>query len=111
MSGSRAKAKGTAWETLVVRWLQANGWPSVERRALHGSVDKGDIAGLPVVIECKAHRTYNFGEWVAEAEVEAGNAGVSVGVVWAKRVGKTSPADGYVVMSGATWLQVLEALR
>lgn len=108
---SRSKAKGTAWETMVTRWLNANGWPGVERRALHGTADKGDIAGLPVVVECKAHRTYDFGGWVAEAETEALNAGVGVGVVWAKRVGKTSPADGYVVMSGATWLKVLERLR
>jgi hypothetical protein len=48
---------------------------------------------------------------VREAEVEAKNAGVEIGVVWAKRVGKTSPADGLVVMSGQTFLKILEALK
>lgn len=108
---NRSKAKGTAHETAIVRALNENGWPKVERRTLSGAHDRGDIAGLPVVVEAKAHQTYAFPEWIREAEVEAANAGVEIGVVWAKRNGKTSALDGIVAMSGHTFLLVLEKLR
>ena len=108
---NKSKQKGTSWESAIVKWLNENGWPIVERRTLSGAADKGDIVGLPVVVEAKAHKSYSFPEWVREAEVEAKNAGVEVGVVWAKRIGKTSPADGLVVMSGQTFLKILESLK
>lgn len=44
---NKPKAIGTAAETAVVRWLNANGWPHAERRALHGAYDRGDITGTP----------------------------------------------------------------
>ncbi len=51
---SRNKQKGTAFETLVVRWLAENGFPYAERRALAGTHDCGDVTGIPgLVIECK----------------------------------------------------------
>ena len=64
---SRERAKGTAWESALVKWLRANGFPHAERRALHGAHDKGDITGIPgLVIEAKhaarvelAHAIFN----------------------------------------------------
>jgi len=78
---SRQRRKGTATETAVVRYLQANGWPHAERRALHGAADKGDIAGLPIAIEVKAVTRPAYQAWLREAETEAANAGTPTGVV------------------------------
>lgn len=38
---SRARDKGTAWESNVVRFLADRGWPNAERRALAGVNDRG----------------------------------------------------------------------
>lgn len=104
---SASRKRGTAWESALVAHLRENGFPAVERRALAGNVDKGDIAGLPVVIEAKNCKTTTLAAWVDEATVEAANAGVDVGVVWHHRRGKASPADGFVTMSGSAFLALL----
>jgi hypothetical protein len=44
---TRSKDKGTAAESLVVKYLQSTYWPHAERRALSGGLDKGDITGTP----------------------------------------------------------------
>ena len=38
---------GTAAESAVVKVLREHGFPHAERRALHGSIDLGDITGTP----------------------------------------------------------------
>ena len=44
---SRQRKKGTAFETALVRWLRERlGDGRIERRALHGSRDIGDVYGL-----------------------------------------------------------------
>jgi Holliday junction resolvase len=50
---SASRAKGTRFETAICAYLNAEGFPAIERRALAGSADKGDIAGLPVAVEAK----------------------------------------------------------
>lgn len=107
---STAKRKGTAWETAIVTHLQAHGATHAERRALAGANDKGDVTGIPgVVIEAKSAARLELGVWLAEAHAERANAGAALGVVWAKRRGKAQPADGYVVMDGATFTHLLQA--
>lgn len=102
-----SKAKGTAAESAVVNYLR-EWWPHAERRALAGSADKGDVTGIPsVVIEIKNAAKLAFGPWLKEAEVERINAKASLGVVWAKRRGKTDPADWFVVMDGRTFTRLL----
>lgn len=106
---SRNKSKGTAFETLIVRYLQDHGFPHAERRALAGINDLGDITGTPgVVWECKNHKTLAFSEWLVEAEVERGNADADVGVVIAKRRGKGDPGDQYAVMTVETLVRLLK---
>lgn len=103
-----AKKAGTAWETEIVNYLTTQGWPHAERRRLAGQADRGDIAGVPgVAIEAKNTRALDLARAVDEATVEAGNAGVGVGVAWIKRRGKPSAADGYVVMAGETFVALL----
>jgi hypothetical protein len=109
---SASKAKGTAAETAVVRFLQANGYPHAERRALAGNQDRGDIAGIPgLVLEVKAAARMELAAWVDEASIEAihphgGEADVPV--VWHKRRGVASPGGWYVTMDGWAFLALLE---
>jgi hypothetical protein len=106
---SAARAKGTKWETAIVEHLRSEGWPGAERRALLGGGDRGDIAGIVgVVIEAKNCKQARWGEWLDEARRESANASASVGVVWAHRVGRASPGEGFVVMTGATFLRLLK---
>lgn len=44
---NRSKAKGTAWETTIVRWLIDNGYPDAKRNTLGGRFDPGDIEPVP----------------------------------------------------------------
>ena len=105
---SASRRKGTAWETAVVKYLQENGAPHAERRALAGGKDRGDIAGIPgVVIECKNEKIISLATYVDETEAERRNAGARIGLAWIKRRGKSSPGDGYVLMTGDMLIRLL----
>jgi hypothetical protein len=105
---SKAKAKGTAAETAVVKYLQANGFPYAERRALHGTADKGDITGCgPVVFEVKDHKTITLSAWLKELEAEMANAKVAVGAVIAKKRGTMNVGDWYAVMPVSVFAALL----
>lgn len=104
---SASKAKGSRWESQIVAYLHGAGFGHVERRTLSGASDKGDIAGLPLVIEAKNCKATALAAWVDEAVTEARNAGVAVGVVWHHRKGKASPGDGYVTMRGEDFVTLL----
>lgn len=104
---SRARAKGTRAETAVVDYLR-QWFPAVERRAVRGARDAGDIAGLPdVVLEVKDCTTMKMGEWMNELEGEKANAGARLGAVWHKRRGKGSPGAWYVTLSGEDFAKLL----
>ena len=105
---SKSKAKGSAWERAIVEYLRAAGWPFAERRLAGAAKDRGDIAGVVgVVIEAKNTASRNLAGWVDETETERLNDGAWLGVVWHKRTGKASAADGYVTMTGAQFTQLL----
>lgn len=107
---SKSRAKGTSWESAVVTYLIERGWPHAERRALNGANDKGDIAGLPgVCLELKSCARTELATWWEEAKTERQNAGAVTAAVWFKRKGKTSPADGYVLLDGQTYTELLKA--
>ena len=111
MSRNRASAKaaGTSWETEICRTLIAAGWPHAERRRLSGAYDRGDVAGVVgVVIEAKTTTKLDISAALNEATVEAKNAGARIGAAWIKRRGKASAADGYVVIDGTTFMQLLK---
>lgn len=106
---SASKARGTRAESAVVAYLRSI-VPAVERRAMSGAVDKGDIAGIPgVVVEVKDHVKLDLAGWVSEMLAEMSNAGADVGVVWHKRRGKGSPADWYVTTTGDVFSVMLAA--
>lgn len=105
---NRPRVKGTTWESAIVAFLRGRGAAHAERRALAGTSDRGDIAGIPgVVIEAKNCARLELGTWLAEAEAERRNDRARYGAVWIKRRGKTSPGDGYVVLSGDQFAALL----
>lgn len=105
---SRAKAKGTAWESRIVDALRAAGFAQAERRSLNGVSDRGDIAGVVgTVIEAKNCARTELATWVDEAEIEAANDDARYGVVWHHRRGRAAPEGGFVTMSGAVFLRLL----
>ncbi len=110
---SRSKQKGTLAETAVVNYLRQF-WPSVERRALSGAKDKGDVAGIPnVVIEIKNHASYKLTEWIKETEVERNNAQASVGilVIKPKGIGVSQVDKWYAVVPLETMVTLLNGER
>jgi hypothetical protein len=95
---NRSKAIGTNAENQVVAYLNANGYPYVERRTLAGSRDRGDIAGIPgVVIEVKAAKRLELGAWLRELDTEIAQDHADTGCLWVKQHGKSSAADWFIV--------------
>ena len=101
---SRAKAKGTAFETAAAKDYQAI-FPNARRRALEGANDKGDIEGVHVrgqeiVLECKDYKTYSIAQWIDELEREMANAHTPFGFVLfhRARVG-TQDMDSQLVLT------------
>lgn len=97
---SKQRAKGTAFETAVVRFLQDHGFKYAERRALHGEADKGDITGTPgLVWECKNHKTLKIAEWIRETEQERINGKADYGLLIVKRAGVGDIGQQYAMMT------------
>jgi hypothetical protein len=102
------RAKGTAFETRLVKYLRENGFPYAERRALSGSLDRGDITGIPgVVIECKNEKKYDLARYMDETLKEQANAGAQVAFSCFPRRSHHI-GDGYALM---TIRQALELIR
>lgn len=76
---SRQKQKGTAFESAIVEYLQNQLCDdTIERRALNGTCDRGDITGVAfcgqrMVLECKNEKQMRLADYVREAETEAHN--------------------------------------
>lgn len=89
---NKPKAIGTAAERAVARYLQANGWPSAERRALRGREDAGDITGTPGVCwEVKSYkRPPSDGQisgWLTELATAKHRAHADVALLVVRRAG------------------------
>lgn len=108
---NRNKAVGTAAESAVVKTLIEAGWVHAERRALAGSLDRGDISGIPgLCFEIKSAKSLNWPEWLAETATETQNANADYGFLWAKRPRKSDPLDWYVMMTGRDLIRILKQL-
>jgi hypothetical protein len=112
---SKAKAKGTDAEVAVVEYLKSRGFRDVERRVTQGRNDRGDISvpGFPggLVIEVKNQKAMDLSGWLKEAEQEALNADALYDAVWHKKIGKGSPGDWYVTMTGETFSTLLTVIE
>ena len=106
---SKAKQKGTAAETAVVNWLQSKGRKNVERRTLNGASDRGDIAGIPlVVLEVKNCSRMELSKWLKELEVEMHNDKAETGIVIHKKKGTTDVGQWYATFPVGLWFALLE---
>ena len=109
---SKAKAKGTAAETAVVKYLSGQGFPLAQRRALSGALDQGDVTGTPcLTFEVKNHKSYQFQAWLREAEVEKNNAGADFCplIVKPNGVGLSSVKDWFFVLTMDEGMALLRA--
>lgn len=111
------KAKGTAWESALVRSLGgffAGRYGLAPRRvAQTGVLDTGDLHGLsPFVGQAKNYRNLTDGlrEGLDGAELQAGRAGEPFGVAFVKRVRKPTEL-AYAVTTVQTWARVVVRLR
>lgn len=112
---NRSKQKGTAFETAVTRFMRL--YYPVERRALQGAHDTGDIAGLeihgqPIVVECKNTRQLNISEHMKEAIREAQNAHAAFPVLvqHAPRIGFDKPdntGQQWAILQLSDFMQLL----
>ena len=99
---SKSKQKGTLAETAVVKFLQAHGFPTAERRALAGGNDLGDIlTGPGLAWEVKNVRTYAIPAWMKETETERVNANAEHGILVIKPngVGTSNVGDWWCVVT------------
>jgi len=82
-----------------VDYLREHGQPHAERRALCGTSDKGDVAGVPgVMLECKNEAKVTLGAYADEVKLQTANAGAQIGAAVVKRRNR-GPGDAYVVMT------------
>ena len=104
---SKQRAKGTLWESTIVKYLQEHGHPFVERRAMAGAHDRGDINMPGMMIEAKALKTITLSTIMDEVAHQTANCPPgTVGVAWIKRP-RASIDRSYVVMDPATFLRLL----
>ena len=115
---SKQRAKGTAAETAVLRYVRGEGFPWAERMALTGAADCGDISLLPgrlVVIEVKSHASAATGqpgdaqltEWMRQTRAERVNAGADYGILVVKRKGTTDPGRWFGFLEPAALFSLL----
>lgn len=98
MGSSPSKRKGTAFESAVRDYLVSRGFAGVERRALHGAADKGDLLGIPDwTLELKATKELDVAGAVDEAAKESKNAGTQYFAAILKRRQK-GVHEAYVVL-------------
>lgn len=97
---NRSKARGTQFESSVAEYLKlVLDQPQIERRALHGSTDMGDVYrifgqnGLEGVAECKDHRSVTDSlveRWRAQTLSERDEAEADFGLLVIHRRGKAA---------------------
>ena len=112
-----AKAKGTAWETALVKSLSAfflGRYGLQPRRvAQEGFKDSGDLHGMsPFVAQAKNYKSWEDAIRLGLDGVEKQkvHAGEPFGVVFVKRIRK-SVGEGYAVTNVATFARLLLRLR
>jgi hypothetical protein len=112
-----SRDKGTAAETALVRWLNANGWPGADRAPLRGNKDTGDITGIPdMVVSVKMRgrdKPMDWPGWLRGVETMRLNAawwspdGVTLnrphGLLVVRRSGHPDPGDWYAATTVRQW--------
>lgn len=108
---NRAKAKGTAGETAIVRYLIERGWIHAKRITLKGNADEGDVVlgdGIPVMIESKMTKAFTPSVFVDEMNEEVANALAEFGCVVWKRRGTTNVGEWYCLTTVDQQMRLIE---
>lgn len=99
---NKPKKKGTGFESAVAKYLREQlGDDRIERRALHGSSDLGDIYRIPAhgfegIAECKSHKTYgpkDLNDWQWQTQDERDEACADFGLLVVDQYGKPLAAS------------------
>lgn len=112
-----ARAAGTRFASAISMYLARHlDDDRIERRALTGARDRGDVAGIrvhgkKVVVEAKDCARLSLGPWAAEAEQERINDAALVGVVISKRHGKGQAGDQWVHMTLRDFCALISGVR
>jgi Holliday junction resolvase len=103
---NRSKAKGTAAETALLRWLGEQGHDAV-RNPPAGAKDVGDLTvyipcdygdyGVTIEVKNRADIAGAIRDGLNELDVEKANAGTDHGVLVVKPRGKGDPGDWYAI--------------
>lgn len=102
------KDKGSQFERDVAAYFNANGFPLVERRYGAGNtLDKGDLNGIQMVIECKNLAKITLSTIMDETAREVENSHFNLGAAIIKRRGKGAK-DAYCVLSFDSLLALLK---
>lgn len=97
---SRAKVKGSAFESLVRDYLRGAGIPA-ERIPAGMKDDRGDIAGVEswtLQVKCYADMQRAIRDGLADLEVQQANNDTPYGAVVVKRRGKADPGSQLVII-------------
>ena len=102
---SKARAKGTKWETELLVPLRRLWGPQVERAPLKGTQDQGDFVGVPFQHEAKNTQKPLFLQWARTAYKKS----VHWVILWS---GDRRTTDGgpYVLMPFHTYMEIIEAV-
>lgn len=93
---NRSKKKGTEWESQARDFLRERlGQPRIERRALSGVRDKGDVYNLFAhghegVVECKDYKKWgpaDLEKWKRQTMAERENAGADFALLFVHKKG------------------------
>lgn len=102
-------SKGSRWRKSVQDWFTALGYDTTFRAWTQPGDDITVSRGmLTLSVETKDHRTLALAAWVDQADRQAPDGHIPV--VVAHRPGKGSPAEAYVIMSAASFADLLESL-
>lgn len=107
------KARGSAFENVVVGYWQGIFGNHIERTLAGSSLDKGDIGGMTqLTVECKTRKggigdAINAG--LLDLPREQTNRGTRWGCIVAKRRGKGRAEDQVVAMTLDQWTDLYSA--
>lgn len=107
MSGRASRDKGSRWEREVVRLLREIGWIHAERRSAGLPIDRGDVTGIPYLIEAKDHARTDLPGWISQAETARARTGHDLAIVIAKRRGHPQADDAYAIVQARPLLEWL----
>lgn len=108
-----SKAKGTAWETALVRYLTDRTALPLRRVAQAGRLDTGDIHGIhDWIIQAKAWSRWGRADverWVRDAAAQAAAAGERFGAVIVKAPNKPV-GDSITILPTSVFAEMIRRL-